>query len=243
MCSRDVNRGLSAKNDIIDKNPNARLEVMKLDLSSLSSVRQFAKQLKQKEPVIDILINNAGVMMCPKETTEDKFEKQLATNHLGICLVIDSLILIANQFLGHFLLTLLLLENMKDSSDARVITISSMHGMRGQIYFSDINFDTNYSPLEGYCQSKLANILFTRQLAKKLSQKYPNIKAYVLHPGTIRSDLLRYLTGVTAIVYKTLALLFNIDCDLGSQTTLFCALEEELRYESGYYYRFELKFI
>ena len=132
--------------------------------------------------------------------------------------------------LGHFLLTLLLIENMKTSSDARIITVSSMHAMRGQIYFSDLCLDKNYSPLEAYCQSKLANILFTRQLAKRLSQKLPNIKAYVLHPGTIRSDLFRHLKGVTSMVYKTIGFLFNIDCELGVQTTLFCAVDEGLKY-------------
>ena len=83
MCCRSADRGMNAAKDIIDKNPNAVLDVMSLDLSSLSSVRRFAKQLKQKEPKIDILINNAGVMMCPKHNTVDGFEMQFATNHLG----------------------------------------------------------------------------------------------------------------------------------------------------------------
>ena len=125
---------------------------------------------------------------------------------------------------------------MKTSADARIITVSSMHAMRGQIYFSDINLDKNYSPLEAYCQSKLSNILFTRHLAKRLSEKWPNIKTYALHPGTIRSDLFRHLTGVTALVYKTIGFLFNIDCDLGAQTTVFCAADERLKYETGLYY-------
>jgi retinol dehydrogenase-12 len=114
-----------------------------------------------------------------------------------------------------------------------------MHAMRGQIYFWDINLEDNYSPLEAYCQSKLANIHFTRQLAQRLAQRTDNhnIKAYVLHPGTIRSDLFRHLTGVTAMVYKTIGLLFNIDVTLGVQTTLHCALDPDLRHETGFYYR------
>ena len=237
MCCRSVDRGMSAAKDIKARNPNALLEVMSLDLSSLSSVRRFAKELKQKEPKIDILINNAGVMMCPKQNTVDGFEMQLATNHLGINLICARLFKLYDITVsGHFLLTLLLIENMKSSSDARIITVSSMHGMRGQIYFSDICLDKNYSPLEAYCQSKLANILFTRELAKRLSKKWPNIKAYVLHPGTIRSDLFRHLTGVTAIIYKTIGYIFNIDSDLGCQTTIFCAADEKLRYETGLYY-------
>ena len=127
---------------------------------------------------------------------------------------------------------------MKNSSDGRIITVSSMHAMRGQIYFSDINLDHNYSALEAYCQSKVSNIHFSRQLAKRLSNKWPNIKTYVLHPGTITSDLFRHLTGITSVLYKTIGFIFNIDCNLGIQTTLYCALDEELRYESGFYYRF-----
>ena len=83
MCCRSEERGLTAAKDILNKNPSAVLGVMCLDLSSLSSVRRFAKELKQKEPKIDILINNAGIMMCPKQTTVDGFEMQLGTNHLG----------------------------------------------------------------------------------------------------------------------------------------------------------------
>ncbi|CAG2111070.1 unnamed protein product [Medioppia subpectinata] len=219
MCCRDVDRGLAAAADIIVKNSRAVLTVMELNLSSLSSVRRLAKQLTQKEPTIDILINNAGVMMCPPMTTDDGFEMQFGTNHLG-----------------HFLLTLLLLDNMKTSADARVITVSSMHAMRGQIYFSDINLKDNYSPLEAYCQSKLANIHFTRQLAKRVAKQWPHITAHAVHPGTIRSDLFRHLTGLTALIYKTIGFIFNIDCDLGVQTTLHCALDPEVRHETGFYY-------
>ncbi|XP_054162450.1 retinol dehydrogenase 12-like [Oppia nitens] len=218
MCSRDVTKGAIAARDIRAQNPKAVIEVMQLNLSSLSSIRRFAKELKERESKIDILVNNAGVMMCPKMTTDDGFELQLGTNHLG-----------------HFLLTLLLIDTMKTSSDARIITVSSMHGMRGQIHFDDINLDSNYSPLDSYCQSKLANILFTRELAKRLSD-WPNIKAYVLHPGTITTDLFRHLSGITAIIYRTIGYLFNIDTELGVQTTLYCALDPDIRHESGHYY-------
>ena len=83
MCCRDVNKGMVAANEITAKNPKAILKVMELNLSSLVSIRKLAKELKRKEPKIDILINNAGVMMCPKQSTEDGFEMQFGTNHLG----------------------------------------------------------------------------------------------------------------------------------------------------------------
>ena len=115
-----------------------------------------------------------------------------------------------------------------------------MHAMRGQICFDDINSERNYSPLDAYCQSKLANILFTRQLAKRLAAKWPNVKAYVVHPGTVTTDLFRHLEGFTAVIYNFIAFLFNIDCQLGAQTTLFCALDPEVRNETGMYYRLTL---
>lgn len=111
-----------------------------------------------------------------------------------------------------------------------------MHHSRGQIHFNDINLDENYDPVEAYCQSKLSNILFTRELAKRLGN-HSNIKVYALHPGTIKSDLFRHLTGFRAIMFRTIGFLFNIDVELGVQTTLYCALEDSLRYETGHYYR------
>jgi NAD(P)-dependent dehydrogenase (short-subunit alcohol dehydrogenase family) len=125
---------------------------------------------------------------------------------------------------------------MKNSSDARIINVSSMHHSRGQIHFNDINLDKNYDPVEAYCQSKLSNILFTKELAKRLGND-SNIKVYALHPGTIKSDLFRHLTGLRSVIFNIIGFLFNIDIELGVQTTLYCALEESLRYETGYYYR------
>ncbi|KAG0727807.1 Retinol dehydrogenase 12 [Chionoecetes opilio] len=127
------------------------LVAMKLDLASLASVRSFAAELRANIGEIHMLINNAGVMFCPYKKTEDGFEMQMGTNHLG-----------------HFLLTNLLLPLMTHSQPARIINVSSLGHAGGIIPLEDMNYEKSYNKYEAYFNSKLANILFTRQLAKKL---------------------------------------------------------------------------
>ncbi len=132
------------------------------------------------------------------------------------------------------MLTLFLLNLLKKSSNARIINVSSTAHMIGKIHFENINLRNNkYSPFKAYSQSKLANILFTRELAKRLG-KNSNIKVYCLHPGIIRTDLMRHMTLNAFLNF--LVKIFYIDVEKGAQTTLFCALEESLENETGLYY-------
>uniref|UniRef100_A0A3P8WWJ6 Si:dkey-23o4.6 n=1 Tax=Cynoglossus semilaevis TaxID=244447 RepID=A0A3P8WWJ6_CYNSE len=140
MACRDLTRAESAAEEIREATGNGNVVIRHLDLASLHSVRQFAKDYVDSEDRLDILINNAGVMMCPKWLTEDGFETQLAVNHLG-----------------HFLLTNLLLPKLKSSAPSRVVNVSSIAHRGGRIDFDDL-----------YQQSKLANVLFSRELARKL---------------------------------------------------------------------------
>uniref|UniRef100_A0A667YLY6 Zgc:153441 n=1 Tax=Myripristis murdjan TaxID=586833 RepID=A0A667YLY6_9TELE len=151
MACRDLSKAEQAASEIRQATGNSEVLVRHLDLSSLRSVRHFSTELRAAEKRLDILINNAGVMMCPKMLTDDGFEMQLGVNHLG-----------------HFLLTNLLLELLKSSAPSRVVTVSSVVHDRGKIHFDDLHFErTPYSPLTSYRQSKLANILFTRELASR----------------------------------------------------------------------------
>lgn len=215
MCCRDLEKGRQAANNVRRRFRTADIDVRQLDLSCLSSIRQFGKTLADHYDRVDILINNAGVMMCPKRTTSsDGYELQFATNHLG-----------------HFLLTHYVLPLMINSDDGRIINVSSIHHIRGRIFFDDINFTKKpYDPVEAYCQSKLANVLFTRQLAKQIS----TVKVYSLNPGTINTNLTRYIRGFKRIIFNIIGFLFNLDVYWGVQTTLFCALEPSLK--SGKYY-------
>ncbi|CAD6234656.1 GSCOCG00002038001-RA-CDS [Cotesia congregata] len=182
------------------------LVVCKLNLCSLASVRECAKTLNDTEPNIHILINNAGVMMCPFGKTEDGYETQLQSNHLG-----------------HFLLTLLLLPKIKNSTPARIINVSSMAH-------------------SAYGQSKLANVLFTTELSRRLKEaKIEGITVYSLHPGVISTELGRHLDTAfirgARVFWKYISAPFVKTPELGAQTTLHCALDEAAGKETGMYYK------
>ncbi|TRY86390.1 hypothetical protein DNTS_012154, partial [Danionella cerebrum] len=173
MACQDLTRAENAAEYIRRSTGNGNVVIRHLNLASLYSVREFAKEFRATEERLDILINNAGVMMCPKRTTEDGFETQLAVNHLG-----------------HFLLTNLLLGMLKRSSTSRVVNVSSVAHVGGNIDFDDLFFDKRpYSSLGSYKQSKLANVLFSREFARRMK----GVSSYCLHPGVIRTDLNRHV--------------------------------------------------
>nr|XP_042911079.1 retinol dehydrogenase 12-like isoform X1 [Parasteatoda tepidariorum] len=221
IACRDTRKGEEAAQDIKEKEPSAAIQVEQLDLSSFASIRKFAENILQTEQRIHILINNAGVASCPKSLTEDGFEMQFGVNHLG-----------------HFLLTNLLLERLKVSAPARIVNVSSIAHIYGKINFNDINLDRNYEPLAAYCRSKLANILFTRELAKRLEGT--DVTTYCLHPGAVHTGLGRHLnTSVNKFIghiYEGCSKLFWKNARNGAQTSIYCAVEESLENQSGYYY-------
>jgi NAD(P)-dependent dehydrogenase (short-subunit alcohol dehydrogenase family) len=148
--------------------------VQELDLTSLDSIRDAADALKSRYATIDLLINNAGVMTTPKGTTKDGFELQFGTNHLG-----------------HFAFTGLLLDKLLDVDGARVVTVSSNgHKMGGAIHWDDLQWERSYSRMGAYTQSKLANLLFTYELERRLAPRGKTI-AVASHPGTSTTELAR----------------------------------------------------
>ncbi|XP_053175140.1 retinol dehydrogenase 12-like [Scomber japonicus] len=220
LACRDMDRANKAAEEVRKKSQNDNVIVKKLDLASLQSVRQLAKDILASEERLDVLINNAGVMSCPKWQTEDGFEMQFGVNHLG-----------------HFLLTNCLLDLLKKSSPSRIVNVASLAHERGQIYFDDINQDKDYRPWKSYSQSKLANVLFTRELANKVEGT--GVTAYSLHPGVIRTELGRHFWPTMPLwkrVIYTPLLFFIKSPTEGAQTTIYCAVEESLQKESGLYY-------
>ncbi|KAA8902876.1 hypothetical protein TRICI_005800 [Trichomonascus ciferrii] len=159
--------------------PNAPIKGVLMDLASFESVRKAASEINKLVNRIDVLINNAGVMACPYDTTKEGFEKQFGTNHLG-----------------HFLFTKLVMDTIFKSPTPRIVNLSSVANFFAPVLFDDINFQNGketYTPFVSYGQSKTSNILFTRELHDRYN-KSNNLTAFTLHPGAIRTNLQRYTT-------------------------------------------------
>jgi NAD(P)-dependent dehydrogenase (short-subunit alcohol dehydrogenase family) len=174
LAVRDTNKGQSVKNQILNQTPSAVIEVAALDLMDLDSVRKFAASQSTKP--IDVLLNNAGIMAVPFEKTKDGFESQMGTNHLG-----------------HFLLTELLFDAISRGSNPRIVNVSSSAHRLGKLKTGDLNelnvSKENYSPWTVYGNSKLANLLFTNELVRRLKLVNSNITVAVAHPGYANTNL------------------------------------------------------
>jgi len=219
MACRDPSKADTAANEIMEAWPPANIKVEKLDLASLKSIRAFSLRINRSEEKIDYLINNAGIMNHPKAESEDGFELHWATNYLG-----------------HFMLTMLLLEKLKSAPEARIINVSSIEHLFGGIKFDDINRELGYNSFAAYGQSKLALVLFTQELATRL--KDSQVKVYSVHPGLTRTDIYKYLSGIFALGNALGLVWFKISPFLGTQTTLFCLMDESVEGESGSYYAY-----
>ncbi|KAK7507085.1 hypothetical protein BaRGS_00001936, partial [Batillaria attramentaria] len=221
LACRDLERAEKARAEIVLETANRNVVVKLLDLASMGSIRAFAKDINATEPHVDILINNAGIMRCPKMLTEDGFEMQLGVNHLG-----------------HFLLTMLLLDKIKASAPSRIVNVSSLAHVRGQINFDDLNTAKSYDPGVAYAQSKLANVLFTRELAKKLDGTGVTVNA--LHPGVVKTELGRHMnifkSSISRAVFAPISWVLLKTPVQGAQTTLYCALATELDGVTGKYF-------
>lgn len=173
---RNLDKGKEAAARISAATPGAHIALQRLDLTSLGSVRTAAAALSETYEHIDLLINNAGVMDTPKGTTTDGFELQFGTNHLG-----------------HFALTGLLLDRLLATSGSRIVTLSSIaHRMGAAIHFDDLQWEHSYSRAGAYGQSKLANLLFTYELQRRLAVAGVSTIALAAHPGVSNTELLRY---------------------------------------------------
>lgn len=183
LAVRNLAKGEKAAAEIRAAHPGADLIVSELDLASLASVREFADTFVRRATGLDLLINNAGVMFPPFSRTVDGFEVQMATNHLG-----------------HFALTGRLLALLRATSGSRLITVASLAHRWGRIDFDDLNWEARrYSPYRAYGDSKLANLLFTCELVRRLGGSGPRVT--VAHPGWTRTDLQRH-SGVMQFLKK-----------------------------------------
>ncbi|ODN02268.1 Retinol dehydrogenase 12 [Orchesella cincta] len=230
LACRDLEKAREAVVWIRQKTTLGQLICMQLDLSSLQSVRNFCKEFRSKYDRLDILINNAGLMVptysYDRQKTADGHEVHFGVNHLG-----------------HFLLTNLLLEPLKASAPSRVVTLSSMAHSWGTIDFDDLNCEKTkikgtllINPL--YSNSKLANALFSKELSKRLQGT--GIRTYALCPGMVMTDFGRNMKGpmiwVLSIISPIIQFLLKSPKE-GAATVLYCSLSKNLINESGEMYQ------
>lgn len=220
LASRSGERGEEAKSEILKDNPDAIIEVMRLDMVDLDCIRDFSKEFKKKYDRLDILMNNAGIMTTPYFKTKDGFEGQMGTNHLG-----------------HFALTAHLIDLIKKTGGARVVNVSSNAHKAGKMDFDNLLFDEgkDYSPMKSYGRSKLSNLLFTYELQRKFESNGTDAIAVAAHPGFSRTNLVRYIDK--KIAYKLLSpLIYPISqsAELGALPQVRAAVDPAVK--GGEYY-------
>lgn len=169
---RDLGRGEAALSSIRRAVPDAEVELRMVDLADLNSVRALAAGIERDRLDLDLLVNNAGIMMPPRRLSAQGHESQFAVNHLA-----------------HFVLTSLLLRRLNSSSEGRVVTVSSELHRRGQIHFDDISGERRYGRVRHYAQSKLANVLFALELDRRLRAAGSRVRSIVVHPGYAATNL------------------------------------------------------
>jgi NAD(P)-dependent dehydrogenase (short-subunit alcohol dehydrogenase family) len=208
MAVRDPKRGEEAAERIRRAADGANVVVMTLDLASLDSVRAFAEAFGDRYETLDLLVNNAGVMMPPKSRTADGFELQLGTNHLG-----------------HFALTGLLLDRLLQAAGSRVVNVASMAHNWGKIDFEDLQWERKrYKKARSYGQSKLANLLFTYELQRRLEAAGAETVAVAGHPGWTATNLQR-----SSGFFRAMNPLFAMKPWQGALPTLYAATAGDVR--------------
>jgi NAD(P)-dependent dehydrogenase (short-subunit alcohol dehydrogenase family) len=218
LAVRNLDKGNDAVAQIKAKSPNAVVTVQQLDLTSLEAIRASAEELRSAHQRVDLLINNAGVMYTDKGTTKDGFELQFGTNHLG-----------------HFAFTGLLLDRLLPVEGSRVVTVSSVgHRILAKIHFDDLQWERSYNRVRAYGQSKLANLMFTYELQRRLAGKGAPTVALAAHPGGSNTELTRYIPGLVKPVTDVVWPLMSQSPEMGALPTLRAATDPSA--SGGQYY-------
>ncbi len=213
MLCRDRERGQAAQSEIKQKTGNDRVELMICDLSSQNSIQQFAEEFKQRHNRLDVLINNAGVVLRGRSMTEDGFESTFAINHLG-----------------YFLITNLLLEPLKNSAPSRIVNVASTAHKYAKLDIDAWVTGRDYSAFGAYANSKLANVLFTYELSRRLEGT--GVTANCLHPGGVGTNLFRGLPKFLQALIK----LVTISPERGARTSIYLANSPEVEGVTGKYF-------
>lgn len=212
MACRSLPRAEEARDRIVGRVPGADLDVIELDLSSWSSVRSFATHVNEKLDRLDLLINNAGVLDYSGRKNDEGIELQLATNHLG-----------------HFLLTSLLIDLIPDEPACRVVSLGSVAHKKGQIHFDDLSCERTKKKDSAYCQSKLACLMFSDELHRRLVRAGRKTLSVCAHPGGTDSGLFEDMARIQYYTLKLLAPLFTHSNEDAAKPTLYAALADDVR--------------
>ena len=214
---RNKERGEIALENIKKESGNDNVEMMLCDLGSIKSIYAFAEEFKEKHKKLNVLVNNAGVIVPGRHETKDGFELQFGVNHLG-----------------HFLLTNLLLDSLEAGKPSRIVVVASGAHKVGKIYMDDVNLTRNYNVVRSYSQSKLANILFTYELSEKLKES--GITVNCLHPGAVATQMgINRKTGFGKFITGLLKPFFQSP-EQGASTAVYLAVSKEVEGVSGKYF-------
>jgi len=215
MLCRNEKRAKEAYDLIMEKNKDRKLDLILCDLGDFDSIINFTNTVKEKYNKLDILVNNAGFISLKRQETKEGLECQFGINHVG-----------------HFLLTMKLLDMMSEGS--RIVNVASGAHKTGNIYFDDINLTKGFNVIKAYSQSKLANVLFTRELARRLKDK--GITVNCCHPGAVATNIgIDRETGFGKTITGMLKPFFRTPKD-GAATAVFLAMDESVKDVSGEYF-------
>jgi NAD(P)-dependent dehydrogenase (short-subunit alcohol dehydrogenase family) len=220
VASRDPIKANQAILNIQHEIPGARLKFIELNLTSLDSIRKFTEEFKSAYPKLDILLNNAGIMMVPYKKTEEGFERTIGTNHLG-----------------HFALTGLLLDRLSATPGARVVNVASNAHYGGEMDFTNLLFENGheYTPMKAYSRSKLANLIFTYELQRRFQSNGLDVIALAAHPGISATNLANHLffDRISWLIQPLMRLIFQSPA-MGALPSIRAAVDPDAR--GGQYY-------
>ncbi|WP_308637546.1 SDR family oxidoreductase [Paenibacillus silvisoli] len=216
LLARDRERGQAAVDYVNRKSGRRDAELLLCDLASFASIRAAAAELAGRTDRLDVLVNNAGVITKKREETEDGFERQLGVNHLG-----------------HFLLTGLLLPLLRGGEPARIVNVSSVAHKFGAMNYDDPGMKNRFSAWRGYSRSKIANVWFTKELARRLGDA--GIRVYALHPGLVSTNIFKVPDGFSTVVHKLMRR-FILSAEDGSATAVHLASAADVGGQSGDYF-------
>ncbi|WP_165224254.1 SDR family oxidoreductase [Aquisphaera insulae] len=213
---RSPERCEAAARRIREETGSRAIEYLIADLSSQADIRRLASEIRAKVPRLDVLVNNAGGIFLTRQTTVDGLELTFALNHLA-----------------YFLLTNLLLDHLKANAPARIVCVASAAHRGVRLEFDDLNGEKRYSPWRAYQRSKLANLLFVRELARRLDSSGVTVNA--LHPGYVKTEIFR-ADGIRGWILRRAAELFAITPERGAETSIYLAVSPDVEGVSGKYF-------